>query len=224
MSKLTTWIKNQNPHAAKGMTAVKDVDCLHISTNPRLGKISPRVGNRQMKTEDRTIPRICCAETLLGCIYGHSAVRSVSNTQRDFNGDEWVDSTMPLFHIYRFNVEEVVRPSKKLVPDAVRTKELWIVPHSPETCLVNPERMGQMLMKQSLDIHVGKTRFMKNTFVLRVIVPFTLDDEVLQPGCYQFDLHGNLSLEHGGTQSKVEKLKSITLAEYLNVVKSYGSQ
>jgi hypothetical protein len=222
MSRLTTWISKQNPTAAKGMTALKDIDALHISTNPRLGTLVPRIGSRQTKTEDRTIPRICCSETVVGCIYGHSTVRDVSVEKEVFTGTEWQDLQCPVFYIYRLNVEELVRPSKKLVMDAVRTRELWVVPYAPEACAVKPERVGQLLLRKAVDVHDQGRHYQLNTFVMKVVKPIKLEDELLHPGHYQFDLHGSLSVVGGGTTSPVEKLKVISGAEFQTIVDNHA--
>ena len=203
------------------MTPLRDLDCLHISTNPRLGKMIPRIGNRQMSSEDRTIPRISCAESIVSCIYGHSDVLQTSVKFREFSGDAWVDIKVPMFHIYRLNIEEAVRPSKKLVGDAVRTRELWIVPYAPEACNVQPERIGQFIMKNNVDIRTGSSRTITNTFVLKLIVPAKLNDEVLPIGHYQFRIKGSLTaLGDNPEVNEAYDIKSISGVEFATVVKS----
>jgi hypothetical protein len=176
------------------MTPVKDVDFLHISTDSNLKNMIPRIGHRQLKDEDRTIPRICGCETIKGCILGHSAVYHMSKTGSTFDGVKWKEGEEPpLFHIYRANIEEVVRPTKRLVPDVGFTKELWVVPHAPETCNLNPEKVGMLLPIRTEEVtSMGRTSIV-NTFYLYCRTPLVLDKDYLEPGYYSFSMDGDLT-------------------------------
>ncbi len=212
MSRLQTWLKCQNTETAKSLTPLKGVDFLHISTNGNLKRMVPRIGDRQMKHEDRTIPRICGSESITGCIYGHSAVYLMSKEGEEFDGKEWTDGNVPCFHIYRLNIEEVVRPSKKMVPDVVLTKELWVVPYAPEACNAKPEKVGLLLPVRIVEISSMGKNDTTNHFYLYCRVPMILDKKVIEPGYYSFSIKGQLSPYEG--VHKPENLKTITVGEW----------
>lgn len=212
MSRLSTWIGKQNPTTAKSMTPIKDVDFLHISTNSNLKNMIPRIGNRQLKGEDRTIPRICGCESIRGCILGHSAVYHMVRDGSTFDGVEWSDGEVPMFHIYRANVEEVVRPTKRLVPDVVITKELWVVPFAPEACNLSPEKVGMLLPIETSEVTTLGTQSIKNTFYLYCRVSLKLDDDYLEPGYYSFTMDGDLTPYPN--PGKPHSLKPITKSDW----------
>ncbi len=193
MSRLTTWIRSQNPKVAKSMTPIKDVDFLHISTNGNLRSMVPRIGQRQLKDEDRTIPRICGCESIKGCILGHSAVYHMVTNGESFDGNAWHEGEVPVFHIYRANVEELVRPTKKLVPDVTVTRELWVVPYSPESCNLKPEKVGMLLPIRTEEVTEMGTKRIVNSFYLYCRVAIQLDDSYLEPGYYSFNMDGDLT-------------------------------
>ncbi|AQT28113.1 hypothetical protein pVa21_172 [Vibrio phage pVa-21] len=193
MSRLTTWIGNQNPKVAKSMTPIKDVDFLHISTNGNLRNMVPRIGHRQLKDEDRTIPRICGCENIKGCILGHSAVYHMITNGESFDGSTWHDGEVPVFHIYRANVDEFVRPTKKLVPDVTVTKEIWVVPFAPETCNLKPEKVGMLLPIRTEEVTEMGSKRIVNSFYLYCRVALQLDDSYLEAGYYSFSMDGDLT-------------------------------
>jgi len=219
MSRLSTWISRQNPAIAKSMTVVKDVDFLHISTNPGLRTMVPRIGERQMVSEDRSIPRICGSETLKGCIYGHAAVLYDILDRMTSDGKQRTDIDVPIYTVYRLNVEEVVRPTKKLVRDVVNSKELWVVPYSPEACSAKAEKVGTLLpVKTTTDIKFGNVEH-TSLFYFEVKLPYTLEDELFDLGYYAFSLNGSMSCTMGEKAEKVSNVHPINKKTWDEAIK-----
>ena len=85
----------------------------HIGTTDMSNKpYIPRIGERQGKTEDRTVPRVTVAPTLLGCIYGYAMV-VISGMDNNIAG----------YYIHSLPFEYCLKPTKKLVFDQELTNE-----------------------------------------------------------------------------------------------------
>lgn len=83
----------------------------HVSDNKRLKVFHPNVSNRQLGSEDRSIPRISTSEYLTGCIAGHDATDYMFQCS-DFDG---------LFKVYGIPFEIAVKPKAALVADGPQT-------------------------------------------------------------------------------------------------------
>lgn len=110
---------------------------LHISTNPKLKTMTPIIGRRQAKTEDRSVPRITTTPTLLGCMIGYAKL------DEDFMQGHREKSYLGGFIIYALNYEAALVPNEKLVFDAERSGETWLVQYSPETAKYEPIEIGK---------------------------------------------------------------------------------
>lgn len=216
MAKIDTWLANQLPDMRKSMTVLKGVDFLHISTDQAIKKMRPRIGFRQMKVEDRTIPRICGASNLIGCIYGHTAVRhsyvdyyGANDTSKPWNG---------LFAVYKMPVEAVIKPSKRLVPDGPQTGEIWVVPYAPEMYEIVPSRVGTVLLHSTSSTIVNGAVSIKNVFYLKVDAAFKLTDKNLTPGFYSFELMGDLTAYNGEAMAPVQSLSTLSAGEWNNAL------
>lgn len=102
---------------------------LHISKDTELKRFVPGVTRRGLSKEDRTVPRICTAPSLIGCILAYSSTLHDFHgrlTGQKFNGTRQVPFKGG-YAIYGFPFEVALRPSPKLVPDVRRTDEHWLV-------------------------------------------------------------------------------------------------
>ena len=207
MAAIDNWLARQLPDMQKSMSPITGVDVLHISNDQALKKMRPRIGFRQMKVEDRTIPRICAASNLLGCIYGHTGVhemamgRFVDDDRSNWNG---------VFAVYRLPVEAVIKPSKRLVPDAPQTGEVWVVPYEPSLYEIYPIRVGTMFLHDVMERAINGQKVISNTIFLKVDQSYALEKDTLSPGFYAFDLPGDLTAYGGKPMEKVVNLRTIS--------------
>jgi len=115
---------------------------LHISTNTAIKEFIPVIGFRQAKTEDRTVPRVCVAKTLLGCFAGYASASSdFINLSSD--GKSAIKYKGG-YQIYAIPFTACLAPNKKLVYDAELTEEHWLVAYSQETSKYVPEKAGKV--------------------------------------------------------------------------------
>lgn len=207
MGKIDKWVANQLPDIRSQLEVIRGVDFLHISTDHRIKKMRPRIGERQMKAEDRTIPRICGSESIVGCILGHAGFR-------EYYVDKLVNATPTqwangYFTIYKAKVEQYVRPGWRLVPDAELTKELWIVPYAPECYEIEVEAIGKLYLRGTSEDLIDGSRLITNYIYINLNKEVILDDEELPAGYYKFNLNGELFLTGASRAKDVPKAKDI---------------
>jgi hypothetical protein len=118
---------------------------LHISKDTAIPAFTPTVTRRGMEMENRSVPRVSTAPSLVGCIMGYSSdlydfmeqPNSVSaDRQRKikYRGG---------WGIYGIPFQFALRPSKKLLPDAARTDEHWLVTYDEATVKYEPQLVGK---------------------------------------------------------------------------------
>lgn len=218
MSRLTNWLDTQHPKIVKSLTPLKDKDILHISTNRFIKEMIPRISTRTIANEDMSMPRICGSESVVGCIYGHGAV---GQTTYDHIFKDQVNCEKfktPIFWIYRINIDECVRPTKKLLPDVSKTKELWVVPYAPEAISVKPELIGALIPETITEVITGGESKENTYFYLQLSVPAMLDDKVIDIGCYNFMLEGSLTNNIEYPRSDVKDFKEISVSKFKTVL------
>lgn len=193
-----------------------DTDFLHISDDPNLKKMTPRIGHRQLLSEDRTIPRVSGCADLKGCIYGHSLVFATSIDGVDKEREKNSDKTF-WYTIYRITGYEFVKPGKRLLPDTHMTDELWLIGYAPEAYDIRPVKVGMLLPVRSVLISNHGKQESYNVFYLYVKDKLTLDGNVLEKGYYSFTLDGDLIPQAG--VHDVENLKSISRKKWETALK-----
>lgn len=194
MSQLEKWLYNQRPFVTGNVTLVKEtIKFLHISQDNNIKEMYPRISWRQSGKEDRTIPRICGAPNLRGCILGHTIVRSNILEGISFIKDQWKDNNSPIYYIYQLPELEYLRPSNKLVPEVNQTDEVWITPYCPEAITVKPKKIGRFLpYRISQEIFMGEST-LSNVFYLELTTDIMLSKfDVAGPGYFQFSIDGDL--------------------------------
>jgi hypothetical protein len=101
----------------------------HMSTDVSIKCFQPNVTSRTAIKENRSVPRICTADTIIGCILGYAQTtkdfftreegeKALSQKEYKYRGG-WV--------VYGIPFELAIIPSKKLLPDVTRTNEHWLV-------------------------------------------------------------------------------------------------
>lgn len=117
---------------------------LHLSTNNGIKTFIPQIGHRQNDQEDRTIPRVCVAPSILGCLIGY--VAAVDDFMNRVRGEKKEDFKGGM-RIYAFAFGHAIRPAPKLVYDAKRSDECWLVTYSPDTTEFKPVHAGDLFYK-----------------------------------------------------------------------------
>ena len=170
----------------------------HIGTTDMSNKpYIPRIGERQGKTEDRTVPRVTVAPTLLGCIYGYAMV-VISGKDNNIAG----------YYIHSLPFEYCLKPTKKLVFDQELTNEHWLVRYNKDTTVYKASRIGRMVVGK-IDIKPRPKKFAEVTLTVLVEVnqemPFN-EVETMAPGYYQVSLlYEGLMLTDKVTISPISK-------------------
>lgn len=131
---------------------------LHISKDTAIKAFAPTVTRRSMDAENRSIPRICVAPSLAGCIMGYSSdlydfmehpvSSSTDGSRRVQYRGGWA--------IYGIPYDLALRPSKKLLPDVIRTDEHWLVTYDEDTVNYHPVLLGKFFYETVSYTAVGK--------------------------------------------------------------------
>lgn len=114
---------------------------LHISTDTTIRKFTPMIGHNQSKSEDRTTPRICTAPTLLGCMIGYCRAAQ-DFLQKASTGKDDDERYKGGWKIYSLPFKAALKPGGKILYDADRTDEHWLVAYSKDTVVYTPEHAG----------------------------------------------------------------------------------
>lgn len=114
---------------------------LHISRDPKLGTMVPRICERQLKQEDRIMPRVVGSPTLLGCIIGYSSIISDydSRDKAENKNRDWLNG----YYIYSIDYDWRFTPSSKLVPDFKESDEQWLLNYNPDNKEYQPKKIGR---------------------------------------------------------------------------------
>jgi hypothetical protein len=151
IKQLTQWLETVPERVRKNVTVVGHDEVnldyfLHISTDTNIKKFIPFIGRRQAVSEDRTVPRITVATSLLGCLIGYA--------KADFDFKTYASNGTPQnagykggWKIYSIPFEAALKPTKRLVFDAPESDEHWLVSYSRETNTYQPEQAGKMFYR-----------------------------------------------------------------------------
>jgi hypothetical protein len=126
-------------------------DLYHTSTCGSIKQFIPRISERQMEGEDRSVPRVVTATSLIGCILGY-ACAGVASTITDYTDikdagekdTDWKNG----YYIYKFEFDTALKPTEKLIPHCDSTDEHWLVAHSPDTNEYKGTKIGKFFVKQ----------------------------------------------------------------------------
>lgn len=100
---------------------------LHVSTNRDIRKFTPFVTQRTGNNENRSVPRISTAPTLLGCLIGYVAALY------DFEDSSYEKGYRGGWYIYEIPYELALKPSPNLLYDQANSDEHWLVTYSKST-------------------------------------------------------------------------------------------
>lgn len=174
---------------------------LHLSKDKTITKMIPMIGHRQAKSEDRTVPRICVADTLIDCMRGYAAIWDdiTDNTPHvTGNGDSIKDTNAFKggYYLYRIPYVVALKPNKELVYDCEITNEFWLVNYQKDQGEYLPELFVSLFVKKiereylSFNTTRHTYHFYLNT---KDYLPIFFDKEknirdTVKKGCYQLTI------------------------------------
>lgn len=120
---------------------------LHISKDWKIKEFIPAISRRQADLEDRTIPRICAADTLLGAMIGYNAVSYEFWYQGELDKDQAKNYYRGGYYIYGIGYDACLCPNKKLVYDASESGETWLVNYKKNTAIYTADKLGKFFVK-----------------------------------------------------------------------------
>lgn len=125
----------------------------------------PRMPATAAPSEDKTVPRVVTASTIVGCMNGAYFV--LDKAQR-----KAVKSTdcENFYKILRLDFEQCILPSKELVFDAVETQEQWLVAYNKETTNYKPKVIGEMFLTEVSSRMLPNSPVNKTTAVILLAV------------------------------------------------------
>lgn len=192
---------------------------LHISFDNLLERFQPAVTKRTAQSEDRSIPRISTAPTLLACVLGyqsdlsdfhdHPKVRSYDGTREVAFKGGWI--------VYGFPFDVAIRPLEELLPDVERTDEHWLVTYDRFTTDYRPVRVGKVFYDRVEYVANGTgTPDTLVTMIVEVHPNMAMalgKDHVLQPGYWQV-LVKNLQSAESWDTVEIKRIQQIDAPEY----------
>ncbi len=201
---MQAYLKLLAPTTVENVTVVtpKELGCdylLHVSTNPKIPAFIPMVSQRTLNKEDRTVPRVCTAKTIVGCLKGYQA--QVAN----FHNQEPIT-------VYALPFEEALVPGTKLLPDVKVTDEVWLVGYSAKYRAYKPMVIGELFIN-TLKYYATGMRTYDAEFYAKVDKPFNLTSErKLDNGFYRFIIH--YDTEATASKINANDITPISKAEY----------
>ncbi len=143
------------PLVSKNVSLVTPEDLgqeeLYHIAHIKFSELTPNISKRSAPSEDNTLPRVHCSNSLLGCIAGYSALET--NTFKFYDPEEKGDFNGE-FNIYSIPFEYALKPNKKLVYDAQCSGELWMFSFSKETATFKPSCVNKMFVS-SMEVLPG---------------------------------------------------------------------
>lgn len=117
---------------------------IHMTPDHSNKAYIPRIGTKQGYTEDRTMPRVTVADTLIGCLIGYACLeedffnrnQDKAIAQRSKNG----------YRINRLDYDFCLRPNARLVYDVQATNEHWLISYNKDTIEYKPTLAAYMVV------------------------------------------------------------------------------
>jgi len=206
---LRAWLQTQPASIRNGLKIV-DMPCAyHISTNPNIRSFMPQVGSRQLPTENRTVPRVCCAATLADAVRGHAAVAGQATNR-------WKTGQSGTFYIYQFPFREYIAPNRAIVPDVDVTKELWVVPNDPTTACFKAPIVGEFFVQSVSEEFEDGVQEHEFTLLIKTNVPVTLNERLKLDGygCVEFKREGAINAPARPNGHVIEEITPVKAEEY----------
>lgn len=187
---------------------------LHISRNPLIKGFTPTIGFRQAKTEDRTVPRVCVAETVVGCMIGYASMLYDFQTNVDPAKKDWRGG----YYIYAIDYEAALVPNNKLVYDAAMSGERWLVNYTQGTNVYKHRVIGKMFIRNVVTERKENINHIDCNIYLETREAIWLNaHQKLEPGFYI--LTGPIPDQVKNYKAKSYQIKTIDKSEFESVRK-----
>ena len=171
----------------------------HISTNPKIPIFTPVVSVRTLSAEDRSVPRVCTAPTIIGCLKGYQAQVANFHDQKGLT-------------IYALPFEEALQPSSKILPDVKQTDEHWLVPYTGKYAEYPSRVIGRMFM-YTVKYYSSKSDRYDAEFYVEALEPLYFTKTLkLEPGLYRLILAYDSAI--AWDRLPVRDVAPLTKAEY----------
>lgn len=157
VTQMEDFLKHTRPEVAKELTIVTPEDLgtdtlFHIAF-AKQAKMGPFISKRAGINEDNTVPRIHVAPTIQGCILGYGGLYEIAAFDYVLHKDDKqqtgkmgkLQNYKGGFYIHALKFEAALAPSAKLVYDAKRSGELWLVTYTPETVFYKSPVVGKLI-------------------------------------------------------------------------------
>lgn len=190
------WLKRQSEFFLKNIRVDNTPRRVyHISLDPALSALTPRIAHSQSYSEDRSVPRICVSLSVADAIFGYGRLLSASFHGGDDN-EKTRSNKDPVFHIYSTKVEGLVHPNKKLCGDAEITGEAWIVADKVENTSVEMNKCGEFFISNANWSYGVDAKAPATEVMIQVSAGQTLHlekDVILKSGWYKGTINDNLN-------------------------------
>ena len=193
---------------------------LHISTDNLLEGFSPYITRRTVEGEDRSVPRICTAPSLIGCIMGY--VNDVSDFLERPTSTTAKGRKVPYkggWVIYGLPFDYALRPGDALLPGVDRTDEHWLVSYDRFTADYRPVRVGKFFYERVEYRGTAAAPESVLTIVVEVAPQmelFVTKNLSLQPGYWRMVVRG-LEQARSWQEAHFDRVQQITEAEYFTL-------
>jgi len=145
---INDWMMIQNKNVQENSTIMSHVDVgfkclLHIDKNVP-NEFVPILSRSAAPSENNTCARVAVADTIMGCIIGYCRVLgdSIFYNPKDKAKDKFRGG----YEISEIPFEYCVKPNRKLVYDAERTGEKWLVSYNKKTLTYKPNKIGKLFV------------------------------------------------------------------------------
>lgn len=183
----------------------------HISIDPGIKKFVPQLTQRSAKQEDRSVPRVSVAPTIIGCILGYQQDRY--DWEEGRYNKKWRDG----WYIYGFRNEVNVKPSVKILFDADYTDERWLVPYADNKWVYPAEVIGKYFYR-SVYVRQLNAKYQKaiEMFfeVSKGAVVRLMDDIILTEGYWSLEY---ARMVEGWNKGEVSNLRELTSTEWKKI-------
>lgn len=183
----------------------------HVSMNPNVRIFSPKVSSRTLSSEDRSVPRVSTATSLIGCLNGYQSLFTdmAGRARKNFTG---------LYTVYELPYQYAVKPSKKLLTDVETSDEYWLVSWKKETYSIRPNTVCEFTIPQVQTTYGSDGEDQRVTMFLKVLGEslYLTHDTKLVKGYYEITLR-NYNYDYPLENNNKIEVKEITENDYNKV-------